>query len=68
MLYAPTHLIFSGTDIAGANAAKWASILVRTGVFDSRRGPPKYRPTREAEDIEEAVRWAINVEFRKDGV
>jgi len=51
------------TDIAGANAAQWSSILVRTGVFDARQGQPKYQPTYEAEDVEEAVKWAITREL-----
>jgi hypothetical protein len=55
----------SREDIAGANAAKWTSVLVRTGVFDRQKGPPKHRPTCEVEDVEEAVQWAINYEFRR---
>ncbi|KAF7321495.1 hypothetical protein MKEN_00670300 [Mycena kentingensis (nom. inval.)] len=45
------------SDIAGANGAGWESILVRTGVFSG--GEPSHRPTYQAEDVEEAVRFAI---------
>ncbi|KAJ7782825.1 hypothetical protein B0H16DRAFT_1658306 [Mycena metata] len=39
------------SDIAGANAANWQSVLVKTGRATSQRIT--------AEDVEEAVRWAI---------
>ncbi|KIJ67500.1 hypothetical protein HYDPIDRAFT_84195 [Hydnomerulius pinastri MD-312] len=52
------------SDIAGANAARWKSILVRTGVYDPRQGPPTHRPTHEVEDVEQAVQWALEQEFR----
>lgn len=55
------------SDIAGANAAGWNSVLVRTGVYDPSQGPPTHIPTREVEDVEEAVRWAIDNEFEKMG-
>ena len=51
-------------DIAGANAAKWSSILVNTGVFDPSQGPPTHSPTYFAKDVEEAVTWAIARESR----
>ncbi|KAI0314277.1 HAD-hyrolase-like-domain-containing protein, partial [Amylostereum chailletii] len=51
------------SDIAGANAAGWSSVLVRTGVYDPAQGPPAYKPTWEAADVEEAVRWAIQREI-----
>ncbi|KAH8079420.1 HAD-like domain-containing protein [Cristinia sonorae] len=47
------------SDIAGANRAGWKSVLVRTGVYDPANGPPAHTPTREVEDVEDAVRWAI---------
>ncbi|KAI0656680.1 HAD-like domain-containing protein [Cubamyces menziesii] len=47
------------SDIAGANGAGWESVLVRTGVYDPAQGPPAHTPTYVAEDVEEAVRWAI---------
>ena len=50
-------------DIAGANAAGWPSVLVKTGVYDPARGPPTHTPTYIAEDVEEAVRWAIEREM-----
>ena len=52
------------SDIAGANAARWKSILVRTGVYDPRQGPPSHRPTHEVEDVEQAVQWALEQEFQ----
>lgn len=51
------------SDIAGANAAGWKSILVHTGVYDPHRGPPNHQPTHQAEDVAEAVRWALEREF-----
>ncbi|KAJ7647569.1 HAD-like domain-containing protein [Roridomyces roridus] len=51
------------SDIAGANAANWNSVLVKTGVFDG--GVPTHQPTHVAEDVEEAVTWAIGVELDK---
>ncbi|KAK0212590.1 HAD-like domain-containing protein [Desarmillaria ectypa] len=53
------------SDIAGANGAGWSSVLVRTGVYDPIHGSPSHKPTHEAEDVEEAVRWAISREFEK---
>ncbi|KAJ7718008.1 hypothetical protein DFH07DRAFT_860723 [Mycena maculata] len=49
--------------IAGANAANWQSVLVGTGVFNG--GIPTHQPTHQAEDVEEAVRWAITREMQK---
>ncbi|KAJ7209577.1 HAD-like domain-containing protein [Mycena pura] len=45
------------SDIAGANAANWQSVLVKTGVYSG--GPPTHQPTHLADDVEEAVHWAI---------
>lgn len=56
---------FSLADIAGANAAGWSSILVRTGVYDPSEGPPTHTPTVEAADVEEAVTWAIEREAQR---
>ncbi|KAJ3490351.1 hypothetical protein NLI96_g1470 [Meripilus lineatus] len=53
------------SDIAGANAAGWSSVLVRTGVYDPATGPPKHRPSHEAEDVEAAVKWAIEREMSR---
>ncbi|KAA1478120.1 HAD hydrolase [Dentipellis sp. KUC8613] len=53
------------SDIAGANAAGWSSILVHTGVYNPEDGPPTHQPTHEAEDVEAAVKWAIEREFTK---
>ena len=38
-------------------------MLVRTGVYDPAQGPPAHTPTYVAEDVEEAVRWAIEREM-----
>ncbi|CAK5265587.1 unnamed protein product [Mycena citricolor] len=51
------------SDIAGANAAGWNSILVKTGVYSG--GEPTHVPTHYAENVEEAVKWAIQREFEK---
>ncbi|KNZ72209.1 hypothetical protein J132_04330 [Termitomyces sp. J132] len=53
------------SDIAGANAAGWSSILVRTGVFDPQQGPPSHHPTHVANDVEAAVKWAIDRELAR---
>lgn len=55
------------SDIAGANGAKWNSILVRTGVFDPEEGPPTHTPTHIAQDVEKAVHWAIAREHARAG-
>ena len=59
--------MMSFLDIAGANAAGWSSVLVRTGVYDPSAGPPKHQPTCEAEDVEEAVQWAIKHAMARSG-
>ena len=61
----PFHINFplSPKDIAGANAAGWSSILVRTGVYHPADGPPTHKPTYEAENVETAVHWAIEREI-----
>ena len=51
-------------DIAGANDAHWRSVLVLTGVYNPTHGPPRHTPTHIAEDVEEAVSWAIEREAR----
>jgi ribonucleotide monophosphatase NagD (HAD superfamily) len=50
------------SDIAGANAVTWSSVLVHTGVYDPARGDPIHPPTYQAADVEEAVKWAIRRE------
>ncbi|CCM05686.1 uncharacterized protein FIBRA_07917 [Fibroporia radiculosa] len=52
------------SDVIGANAAGWSSLLVRTGVYDPRQGPPAHVPTHEVEDVLEAVTWAIEREMQ----
>lgn len=56
-------LTTTAIDIAGANAAKWDSVLVKTGVYEHRRGAPTHKPTYVAEDVNEAVNWAIEREY-----
>ncbi|EJU04030.1 HAD hydrolase [Dacryopinax primogenitus] len=52
------------SDIAGANAHGWESILVNTGVYNSADdGPPVHWPTRMLDNVEQAVEWAIDREF-----
>ncbi|KZO93046.1 HAD hydrolase [Calocera viscosa TUFC12733] len=51
------------SDIAGANAYGWDSILVGTGVYDSNEGPPTYFPSRMLNNVEQAVEWVIDREF-----
>jgi ribonucleotide monophosphatase NagD (HAD superfamily) len=49
-------------DIAGANAAGWGSFLVKTGVYDANAGlPPTHCPTEIVEDVEVAVKKAIEI-------
>lgn len=63
---ASTHRIFwPSSDIAGANAAQWNSVLVHTGVYDPSQGPPSHKPTQEADDVEQAVKWAIDLELKR---
>ncbi|KAJ8596368.1 HAD-superfamily hydrolase [Rhizopogon salebrosus TDB-379] len=50
------------SDIAGANAAGWKSVLVHSGVYNPHRGPPSHQPTHQAKDVVEAVRWALEQE------
>lgn len=57
------------SDIRGANeyvspqGTEWASILVRTGVWDkSRDGEPKYTPGVIVDDVKGAVEWALERE------
>lgn len=50
------------SDVAGANAAGWRSVLVETGVYtaDGRGGrPARHRATHEARDVAEAVEWVL---------
>ena len=54
------------TDIAGANAKGWVSILVKTGVFDvneSANGNDKEHPaTHVVDNFEEAVKLIYKLE------
>ncbi|KAJ2379111.1 hypothetical protein IW150_000376 [Coemansia sp. RSA 2607] len=54
-------------DIAGANAAGWTSVLVRTGVFT---GPPGSNDATHpahmvVENVEDAVNWIVETEARR---
>jgi HAD superfamily hydrolase (TIGR01456 family) len=57
------------SDIRGANeyvspqGTEWASVLVRTGVWDKNRdGEPKYKPNAIVDDVQGAVEWALKHE------
>jgi len=49
------------SDIAGANAHGWNSILLRTGVYQG--GTPTHAPTVISDDVEQGVMWAIEREL-----
>ncbi|VDB95371.1 unnamed protein product [Peniophora sp. CBMAI 1063] len=51
------------SDIAGANGAGWGSVLVRTGVYEDAQGPPAHQPTHIADNVLDAVQWAMMKEF-----
>lgn len=53
------------SDIAGANAAGWRSILVRGGVYKGS-GPPKHEPTTIQDDSYAGVQWALAQETSTD--
>ena len=53
-------------DIAGANGADWYSVLVETGVYDPSHGRPSHSPTHYADNVEEAVKWALEQELRRE--
>ncbi|KAI9637331.1 HAD-like domain-containing protein [Dioszegia hungarica] len=48
------------SDIAGANAYGWVSLLVRTGVYAG--GEPAHRPTQIVDNVEDGVMWALKRE------
>lgn len=51
------------SDIAGANAFGWESILVRTGVFRGKdENDAAHKPTVIQPNVWEAVRWALERE------
>lgn len=56
----PDHT--SLTDIAGANAYGWQSILVRTGVFQGADDATPHSASYIADHVDEAVRWAFQQE------
>lgn len=61
----PLHVYMVGdnpaSDIAGANAHGWSSILVRTGVFHDTHGEkPAFQPTVIADNVEKGVEWGID--------
>lgn len=52
------------SDIAGANAYGWTSILVKTGIFEGKGNSAEFPANLVCEDVEEAVHWAL----REEGV
>lgn len=58
------------SDIAGANAHGWESVLVETGVYDPVQGalPPELSPTHSTHNVEAAVHWAIGREAARLGM
>lgn len=64
-LTSPAFVDNPESDIAGANAHGWKSVLVKTGVYDTSHEPlkPELSPTHVAENVEDAVRWAIEQEL-----
>jgi ribonucleotide monophosphatase NagD (HAD superfamily) len=50
------------SDVAGANAYGWTSILVKTGIFDGKGNSTEFPANLVCEDIEEAVHWALHEE------
>jgi ribonucleotide monophosphatase NagD (HAD superfamily) len=55
-------------DIAGANGYGWQSLLVKTGVFqpEGDENHHTHPATAVVEDVEDAVRWIISNEIRKE--
>ncbi|BGP26418.1 cardiolipin synthase [Rhodotorula toruloides] len=57
------------SDIAGANAFGWESILVKTGVFrGEKREDAEHVPTTVAEDVWEGVKWALEREGEEEAI
>ncbi|BGP50399.1 hypothetical protein JCM10450v2_006318 [Rhodotorula kratochvilovae] len=57
------------SDIAGANAYGWESVLVRTGVFrGERKEEAEHVPTTLKEDVLEGVQWALRREGEGEAV
>lgn len=53
------------SDIAGANAHGWHSVLLRTGVYRDKDGPPAHAPTHIADHVGAGVLWALQTEMRR---
>ncbi|KAF9094740.1 hypothetical protein BGX23_001663 [Mortierella sp. AD031] len=55
-------------DIAGANGYGWNSLLVKTGVFqpEGDENHHTHPATAVVDDVEDAVRWIISREIRKE--
>ncbi|KAH8916704.1 HAD-superfamily hydrolase [Atractiella rhizophila] len=47
------------SDIAGANAMGWTSVLVKTGVFQGGANSEEYPAARVVDDVYDAVKWAL---------
>ena len=56
--------MFCLSDIAGANAHNWTSILVRTGVFQGKDNDLKFPADYVAQHVFEAVQWMFDREER----
>ncbi|KAJ7594670.1 HAD-like domain-containing protein [Mycena floridula] len=56
------------SDIAGAIGANWKSVLVHTGVYEpggKKQLDASNTPTHESQNVEEAVRWALEQELAR---
>lgn len=51
------------SDIRGGNDFGWETCLVQTGVYKAEQGEPKYPATMIVQDVEEAVRTALEREW-----
>lgn len=51
------------SDIRGGNDFGWETCLVQTGVYKAQQGEPKYPATMIVQDVEEAVRTALEREW-----
>lgn len=51
------------SDIRGGRDFGWKTALVRTGVYRDAQGKPKYEPTMLVDDVEAAVKQAIEIQW-----
>ncbi|GHJ89943.1 hypothetical protein NliqN6_6345 [Naganishia liquefaciens] len=59
----PSVYMIGDNPESGANRHGWHSVLLRTGVY--RTGVPKHQPTTIVDDVELAVKFAIENESKK---